>query len=163
MPKLLSHNGVVDDPYQVLGKDFAGDLPTGPILVSLPYWLGHREALRQRPRTGVWLDSDDEPEAVAADVDVLTCIGVNFPTFMDGRGFSIGRLLRERHGFQGELRAIGHIIADQLFFLKRCGFDSFLMPDDFDPAQSQNFLNAFTVTYQAGVDNPLPWFRRPPG
>ncbi len=163
MPKLLRRDASVDNPCPVLGKDFAGDLPTGPVLASLPYWLRHRDALRRRPQTGVWLDSDEEPETLAADLDVLACIGVNFPTFMDGRGFSLGRLLRERLGFQGELRAIGHIIADQLFFLKRCGFDSFLVPDDFDPTQSQTFLNAFTITYQAGVDNPLPGFRRRPG
>ena len=160
MPKLLKNNLLVANSCQTLAKEFAGPLPTGPVLIPLRYWVSHRDTLELQPHQGVWLDSDEDPDALADDIPRLACVGVNFQTFMDGRGFSLGRLLRERYGFRGELRALGHIIADQLFYLKRCGFDSFEVADDFDPAASPAFLDAFSVTYQAAADNPLPLFRR---
>lgn len=159
MPRLLRACGIVEDRHPVLPKDFSGP-PPHPALVPLQYWLANRERLRELPETGVWLDSDDEPAALAPDIDVLTCIGINFPTFMDGRGFSTARLLRERYRFGGELRALGQIIPDQLFFLKRCGFDSFHVADELSPDRLQTYLAAFSVTYQTGVDEPLPLFRR---
>ncbi|MGK2915515.1 MAG: DUF934 domain-containing protein [Porticoccaceae bacterium] len=160
MPRLLRETGFVDDTYQLLPKDFAGQLPSRP-LVPLRYWLDNRDHLRELPGVGVWLESDEEPAALAADIAVIACIGVNFPTFMDGRGFSTARLLRERYGFRGELRAIGHIIPDQLFFLKRCGFDSFQLADEPSLDSLRDQVNAFSVNYQADADS-LPLFRRRP-
>jgi len=160
MPKLLKMTGFVEDACQILPGDFNGEEVPESVLVPLNYWLNHRDRLRQSSTVGVWLESEDEPGALAADIPGLARIGINFPTFMDGRGFSTARLLRERYGFSGELRAIGHFIPDQLFYLRRCGFDSFQLEDDLNLEKLQVFLNAFSNSYQTGIDQPLPLFRR---
>lgn len=79
---------------------------------------------------------------------------------MDGRSFSTARLLRDAYGFKGELRAIGGIIRDQLFYLKRCGFDSFSLADDIDAEAAVASLSDFSESYQAAEDQKLPLFRR---
>ena len=84
---------------------------------------------------------------------------VNFPVFTDGRGFSYGRELRER-GYQGELRAAGHFIRDQLTYLSRCGFDAFQMADESQLEDALASLDDFSESYQAAIDQPLPLFRR---
>ncbi|MEM8120240.1 DUF934 domain-containing protein, partial [Morganella morganii] len=82
---------------------------------------------------GVWLDADEEPESIAGDLDRFQVIAVNFPAFTDGRGFSSARLLRERYGYKGEIRAIGDVLRDQLFFMRRCGFDAYAIRADRSP------------------------------
>jgi len=160
MPKLLKVTGFVEDDCQILPVDFTREEVPDSALVPLHYWLSHRARLRQSSTVGVWLDSEEDPEALAADIPGLPRIGINFPTFMDGRGFSTARLLRERYGFIGELRAIGHIIPDQLFYLRRCGFDSFQLDDDLKSENLQMFFNTFSTSYQTGIDQALPLFRR---
>lgn len=160
MPKLLKMTGFVEDACQILPVDFTREEVPESAFVPLNYWLNHRVRLRQSSTVGVWLESEDEPGALAADIPGLARIGINFPTFMDGRGFSTARLLRERYGFSGELRAIGHVIPDQLFYLRRCGFDSFQLDDDLSSENLQTFFNAFSNSYQTGIDQTLPLFRR---
>jgi uncharacterized protein (DUF934 family) len=85
-------------------------------------------------------------------LDKAPLIAVNFTSTGDGRGFTQARLLRERHGYKGELRAVGKIRADQMYFLARCGFDAFELLDDEDPAIAIAQLDRFSVAYQSGVD-----------
>jgi uncharacterized protein (DUF934 family) len=90
---------------------------------------------RSSPATqaiGVWLDSHEDPEALADDLDRLSLVAVNFPKFTDGRGYSIARLLRERYHYQGEIRAIGDVLQDQLFYMQRCGIDAYALRADKD-------------------------------
>jgi uncharacterized protein (DUF934 family) len=84
---------------------------------------------------------------------------VNFPTFGDGRGYSTARLLRERYGWKGELRAIGDVFRDQLFYLASCGFDAFALRESEDPREALAGFGAFSESYQATVGR-LPLFRR---
>jgi len=134
---------------------------TGDIIVPLAFWLEQREALLSRAgRLGVWLDSHEEPEAIASDVGRFDLIAVNFPKFQDGRGFSIGRLLRERFGYKGELRAIGHITRDHLYYMEGCGFNAFELRDGEDPQEALAAFNDFSEAYQASATRPLPLFRR---
>jgi len=169
MPKLLKDKTIVDNGWQVLPKDFDGVLPDTPCFVPLDYWLANKQNLQNPESIGVWLDSEEEPEALVADITSLQHIAVNFPTFMDGRGFSIARLIRERYQFSGELRAIGHIVPDQLFYLSRCGFDAFCLNAlALDDAAEENhkledYLATFSVTYQACVNEQQPLFRRRQG
>ena len=126
MPKLIKHDRVIDDRWTLLGADAAlGDVPaTGPVLVPLRLWQAERSALLARGEIGVWLAPDEDPSKLAEDVAQLPVIAVDFPKFGDGRGFSTARLLRDRYGFAGELRAVGDIFRDQLFYLRECGFDA---------------------------------------
>jgi uncharacterized protein (DUF934 family) len=80
-------------------------------------------------------------------------VAVNFASTGDGRGYTQARLLRERHGYQGELRAVGKIRADQMFFLARCGFDAFELLDDEDASLAIAQLDRFSVSYQPGLGN----------
>ncbi|PCJ37217.1 MAG: oxidoreductase [Cellvibrionales bacterium] len=166
MPKLLKNKTIVDNGWQVLPKDFDGVLPEAPCFVPLDYWLENKQNLQNPGAIGVWLDAEQEPEVLVEDIAGLQYLAVNFPTFMDGRGFSIGRLIRERYQFTGELRAIGHIVPDQLFYLSRCGFDAFCLDAlALDHAAEENhkledYLATFSVTYQACVNEQQPLFRR---
>ena len=108
----------------------------------------------------VRLEPHEDPAALAGRLDGLERIEVNFPSLTDGRGHSIARLLRERHGYRGELRAVGDVQRDQLFYLARCGFDAFLLRDGEDAAAALAALGDFSEAYQASVERPQPLFRR---
>src|SRR5690606_12594196 len=109
----------------------------------------------------VWLDSEETPDQLADDTKDLPLIALNFPVFKDGRAFSSARLLRERYGFTGELRAVGHFIRDQLCYLRRCGVNAFDFGDQaVDLELAIQSLRDFTEYYQAASDEPLPLFRR---
>ena len=99
-------------------------------------------------------------ESIADDLQHFQVVALNFPVFSDGRHYSSARLLRERYKYQGEVRAIGDVLRDQLFYMKRCGFDAFALRADRDPYEALESLKDFSVTYQAATDEPLPLFRR---
>ena len=169
MQKLLDSKGRIlgNDPWQTLPVDFEGSLAGiansgDQFLLPLQYWLDHASELDLAPHAsiGIWLDSDTELDAIAEHLPLWSCIGIHFQSFMDGRGFSLARLIRERCAYKGELRAFGHIIPDQLYYLARCGFDTFLLEEckqDFDP---QPYFDSFSVTYQTSTEQPEPLFRR---
>ena len=108
----------------------------------------------------VRLEPADDPAAVAGELATASRVEVNFPKFGDGRGFSIARLLRERYGYKGELRAVGHITRDHLFFMESCGFDAFELREGEDPHAALAAFDDFSESYQASVARPQPLFRR---
>lgn len=115
---------------------------------------------REAARTGIWLAPEDEPGDAAAYFDRVAVVAVDFPVFRDGRGFSTAYLLRTRYNWNGQLRAIGDVLRDQLNFMKRCGFDAFAVRADKNIEDAIKGFTEFTVAYQASVDEPLPLFRR---
>lgn len=106
------------------------------------------------------LEAADEPASIAHRLGAASRVEVNFPSFTDGRGYSTARLLRERFGYRGELRAVGDVQRDQLFNLARCGFDAFMLRKDEDAAGALAALEDFSEAYQSSVERPLPLFRR---
>jgi uncharacterized protein (DUF934 family) len=106
------------------------------------------------------LEPADDPAALAGRLAAAARVEVNFPSFTDGRGYSLARLLRERHGYQGELRAVGDVQRDQLFYLQRCGFDAFLLREGEDAGEALGAFHDFSEAYQASVERPEPLFRR---
>jgi len=106
------------------------------------------------------LEPTDDPATVAGELAGATRVEVNFPKFGDGRGFSIGRLLRERYGYKGELRAVGQITRDHLFFMESIGFDAFELREGEDPHEALAGFNDFSESYQASPLRPQPLFRR---
>ena len=128
--------------------------PSGPVIVSLAQWQAQRDALLQRGTPlGLRLHSDQSPEAIANDVQHFALIALEFPKFRDGRAYSYARLLRERYGFKGELRAVGDVLMEQLFFMVRTGFDAFDLQQSPDPvAAFQTALSDFSVWYQPTAD-----------
>jgi len=106
------------------------------------------------------LEPGDDPAGVAARLGAAARVEVNFPKFSDGRGYSLARLLRERYGYVGELRAVGDVQRDQIFYLSRCGFDTFLLREGEDAEGALAALQDFSEAYQASVERPQPLFRR---
>ena len=115
-----------------------------------------------RPEAGevLRLEPGDDPAAAAARLRGAARVEVNFPSFTDGRGYSIARLLRERYGYEGELRAVGDVQRDQLYYLSRCGFDAFLLREGEDAEEAIAALQDFSDAYQSSVAQPQPLFRR---
>jgi uncharacterized protein (DUF934 family) len=160
MDLLIKDRRLQSDSWRLLEAGAAVP-PVGDVIVPLPVWLGNRAALAARDgRAGVWLAPDEDPGALAGDLDRLPLVAVSFPKFTDGRGFSTARLLRERYRYRGELRAVGDVLRDQLLFLARCGFDAFALRADQDPDAALAAFEDFTEAYQGGTDQPLPLFRR---
>lgn len=151
---------VEPDRWRFLSAEEAAAPPAGPIVVPLAAWLASREAWIARGNVGVALEPADDPWALAPDVAVLPLIAIRYPKFTDGRGHSNAVLLRSRLGYEGELRACGDVGRDQLFQLKRCGFDAFQLAPHRDPDAALPGLRDFSRRYQASVDDPLPLFRK---
>lgn len=136
------------------------NVPTGKIIVPLQVWLKQRDALQQRTEIGVWLASDERPEVLKGDVNKFSVIAVDFPKFSDGRGYSTAYNLRARLGYTGELRAIGDVLRDQLFYMQRVGFDAFAPRSDRNIEDALKGLNDFSNVYQTSFDQKQPLFRR---
>ena len=160
MPMLIKDSQIIEDSSLVIASGFEGQLSDKAAIVPLTYWLENKELLKNRTDIGVWIDSHEAPEDLIEDLPGLPIIAINFPKFADGRGYSYARLLRERFNYQGEIRAIGDVLKDQLFYMKRCGFNAFSIRDDRDIHSALESLNDFTISYQAGCDNPQPLFQQ---
>ena len=160
MPQYLKDGAVVDNSWQLVSAD-SKILPQGDILVPVSQWQEQQDRLANHlGAVGVWIDSHEEIEAFAESIIGLPVIAINFPKFADGRGFSIARLLRERYGYRGEIRAVGQIIRDQLFLMQRCGFNGFVLTTGIDLAEASKSLHDFSDAYQVAVDQPQPLFKR---
>ena len=123
-------------------------------LIALAQWQPLSE-FESNPQHGVILPADCEYQPHLDGLLKLPVLAIFFEKFNDGRGFSLARLLREA-GFQGELRAVGDILVDQLFYLQRCGFDAFELRTDQKQADALAALDSFTVTYQTAADKRQP-------
>ena len=139
MPKIICDGAIVDDNWVVwhTADDGTITLPTSQqapqLIVPLKAWQAHRQDFVNRDgKLGLLLQTDDEPEQIAADVSLFSVIAIHFSKFTDGRGYSLARLLRERYGYRGELRAVGDVLRDQLFYMKRSGFNAFTIRADRD-------------------------------
>ena len=122
---LLKDGAVVEDPWIFVADD--QEMPSrGSVVVSLKRWRDERERLIMRDGpVGVRLTSEQTPGEIGEDLEFLGLVQLEFPAFTDGRPYSNARRLRERYGFEGELRAVGEVLRDQYLFLHRCGFDAF--------------------------------------
>lgn len=142
-----------------LSSDF--DLSTGYWLVPVGAFLTLSEETHfEARRIALWVEGDSDIEALKPAIAVAEVVAIHFPALVDGRGFSLAHLIRDYLEFTGELRAIGHFIQDQLFYLSRCGFDRFEVAEDADVESYQLSLRDFSERYQAAIDEPQPLFRR---
>lgn len=129
-------------------------LPAGAIIVSLSRFLAEREIVLQRDApVGVMIAADEVPDALGADVHRLAVVALSFPKFRDGRGYSSARVLRERLGYQGEVRAVGQALRDQWLFMHRCGIDAFEVREGTRLEDFRAAMNEQTVFYQHASDN----------
>ncbi|MBS9402560.1 DUF934 domain-containing protein [Halomonas sp. TRM85114] len=120
-----------------------------PVIVPLALWRKQADDRGLAP----WLSSETEvtPE-LAAILAAAPLIAIDFPAFTDGRGYTLARLLRQRYGYSGEIRAIGDVLVDQLYYMTRCGFDALALREDQRLEDAMRALGAFSVSYQPAVD-----------
>ncbi|WP_313519064.1 DUF934 domain-containing protein [Pseudomonas sp.] len=163
MQRIIKNGEVINETWHLLAKDATLDgMPNcDDLIVPLALWREHAHALTARDGgLGVWLEAGEEIEEIADQLDNFQVIALNFPAFTDGRHSSTAYMLRTRYGYTGEVRAIGDVLRDQMFALKRCGFDAFAVREDKDPYDALKGLEDFSEVYQASADQPLPLFRR---
>ncbi|MFY9625266.1 MAG: DUF934 domain-containing protein [Rhodoplanes sp.] len=132
-----------------------------PTLVSAERFLAASDEFADRgaPVGVIWPNNRNISE-LAPYLDRLALVALVFPTFRDGRAYSQARLLRERYGFRGEVRATGEVLRDQFLFLARAGFDAFEIKKESDAAAFAAALRRYSVVYQPAADQRASAFRR---
>ncbi len=165
MRNIIKDRAVVADDWHLLRLTEEQNaetvaVPAGKVLVPLAVWLAQGATLRSRADVGVWIASSERPETLKDDLASLPLIAVDFPKFADGRGYSIAYNLRARFGYTGELRAVGDVLRDQLFYMQRVGFNAFEVRADRDVHDALKGLTDFSVPYQNSWDLKAPLFGR---
>lgn len=165
MSKLIRDKVLAEDNWTLLKES------TGPevlevirgknLIVPLKFWLENAAEIAVfEGAVGIWLNSDETPDMINSDLSQIPLIALNFPSFTDGRSYSNARQLRNDFSYRGELRAIGDILRDQLYYLSQCGFNSFSLRHDQDMELCLKAFDDFATNYQATVTQPTPLFRR---
>lgn len=160
--RLIRDGKIVADDFSHAPADATlDDLPEGDVIVPLRLWLAERAALLKRKgRIGVRLEPGERASAIGEDLAKLAAIVLLFPAYKDGRLYTEARLLRDRYGYQGEIRAVGDVLKDQMFYMARCGVNAFEPRADRDIGDALRSLSDFSVTYQAAADLKTPLHRR---
>ena len=151
------HMAALPDPFTYV--DDEAELVPGDVILSLTRFQNEGDRLLSEGRSiGVRLKSDEEAEALAYDLPRLSVVALEFPKFRDGRAYSNARILRERYGFTGEVRAVGDVLREQAHFMLRCGFDAFEPVDGSTPEIWDKAAHRYRHVYQRGVDARAPAF-----
>ncbi len=150
---LVKDGQVAEDPWLHLADEEPPEVGA-PVIVSLERWQAERETLMGRNAPlGLWLRADQSPAEVADDLRYFALVALEFPKVNDGRAFSYARLLRERYGYQGEVRAVGEVLRDLLLYMHRCGFSTFQIDRDDAAERWQAALEEVSVWYQPTADD----------
>ena len=157
--QIIRNRTITDDDF-VHVPDGAELPAAGKPIVTLARHAAAGEDLHARyPALGVRITCDKLPTDIP-ELQRLALIAIEFPRFTEGRGYSIARLLRQRHAFTGELRAVGWVLRDQLYYMERCGFTAFELKEGKPLPSALEAFGEFSGTYQAAVDDPRPLYRR---
>lgn len=150
--QIIRDRAIVEDDFVTLRSD--EPLPAaGNLIVNLARWRSDRAALlAHNGALGLRIGTDVQPESLADDLPHFALIAIEFTQFTDGRGYSAARLLRERLGFSGELRATGNVLRDQLLYMHRCGFNAFELAAGKDLGAALDAFSELTVAYQPATD-----------
>ncbi len=165
MPKLISKDAVMDNPWTVMttstGPEILQSVPGKNFIVPLQFWKLYQEELSNYDGAiAVWIDSNEQPGQIADDLHSLPLIALNFPAFSDGRSYTNARELRQKYGYKGEIRAVGDVLRDQLYYMGQCGFDTFEIRHDQDAELCLDAFKDFKTGYQSTIAEPTPLFRR---
>ena len=165
MQNLIKNGEVINNDWRILEKsselDALNTSTKKSVIVPLNFWKLYRsEAEAYSGNIAIWLDSDELISDIKNQIGEFSVIALNFPVFSDGRSYTNARELRQSLNFEGEIRAIGDVLRDQIFYMSRCGFDSFLLRQDQDPRACIDALQDFQESYQSTSENQDPLFRR---
>jgi len=159
MQNLIKNDAVTEDAWRLIRSEDESYDAAEDVILPLAVWLVLDPAARSG-QSAVWLAPDADLTLLLPALAQLPLIAIDFPAFTDGRGYSLARLLRERYGYKGELRAIGDVQRDQLAYLARVGFTVFAIRDDRSAQAALDGLRDFSDQYQATVLQPEPLFKR---
>ncbi|WP_394763154.1 DUF934 domain-containing protein [Phenylobacterium sp.] len=149
--------GLAEDGFTTVADDEV--LPPGDVIVSLTRFQADGERLLSEGRqVGVRIASDEAVEALAYDLPQIAVVALEYPKFRDGRAFTSARVLRERLGFKGEVRAVGDVLRTQAGFMVRCGFDAFEPADGSSVEDWDRATRRFRHVYQRAADGRVPAF-----
>lgn len=169
MRQIIKDRQIVNDDWNLLRlseDQNAAELavPAGRQIIPLKTWLAQRDTLlarlRQQQDLAVWFGSDEQARELGDDIALFSLLAIDFPKFSDGRGYSIAYQLRARYQYSGEVRAIGDVLRDQLFYMQRVGFNAFATRADRSIEDALKGLSDFSDSYQASWDQKNPLFRR---
>jgi uncharacterized protein (DUF934 family) len=167
MAQLIKNGAVAVDTWKTLElaegeTPETVSLPAGDLIFPLAVWLARKaEIISCHKRIGLLLQPDERAEQIKDDLDYFVVIAINFPKFVDGRGYSTASLLRQRYHYQGELRAVGDVLHDQLFYMQRVGFDAYALKAEKNAVHAlEKGFSSFSDTYQTSTNQPQPYFRR---
>ena len=165
MQKLIKNKAIAEDRWTLVkaatGPEVLSAVPGKNLIVPLRFWKDYGTELESYSGDiAIWLDSDETVSEIGDALSEFPLIALNFPVFTDGRSYSNARELRERFGYEGEIRAIGDVLRDQLYYMSCCGFDVFSLRHDQDLDACITALDDFETGYQATVVQPTPLFRR---
>ncbi len=149
---LIKDDAVQADGWTYLGPD---DYPADgqSVIITYDRWRDRNAAIAaHNGPLGIRMRSDQAPELIGEDIGRFDLIALEFPVIADGRSFSHARILRDRLGFGGELRAVGGVLEDQIYFMSRCGVDAFELDATRDIGRALSALTEFSAPYQAGSD-----------
>ncbi|MFW5450466.1 MAG: DUF934 domain-containing protein [Methylophagaceae bacterium] len=157
--QIIKDREIVEDNWLHLEDDTT--LVNGNVTVSLARWQAEHESLvDHQGGLGLRLSGDDPLEEIVPDLDNFSLIVLIFPAFPDGRCYSFARLLRDRYGYDDEIRAQGDILHDQLFYMTQCGINSFEMANSATIESALVAFDDFSESYQTTVLKPEPLYRR---
>ena len=149
--QLIKNGNFIADGWTHVGDE--DPLPEGPAIVSLARWQKEQNALIARGLPlGVRLKSGEEPSLIAENLGHFDVVALEFPAYRNGRAYSYARLLRERYGYKGEVRAVGNVLRDQFFYMVRCGFDALEVADNITPEIYRESIGTFSHSYQHSSD-----------
>ena len=160
--QVIKNKEIINDDWQLI-RDIEDDaaIPEGKVILPFTYWQANREALLKRDTEhAILVNGDVVTEDLLEDLKQFALIALDFPAFGDGRSYSHACLLRQRYEFKGDLRAVGDVLRDQLFFMQRCGFDSYAIREDKDIEDALKSLTDFSVKYQTAADGALPIYKQ---
>jgi len=157
MRQIIKQREIVADTWKYADEDAAADA----VIVPLARFKEERDTwLNSGKKIGVRIAAADTVEVLAADLPKLSLVAVEFGGIGEGRGYTHAQLLRRRYHFQGEVRAVGKIQRDQVFYMARCGFDAFDFPEGTDLSLALSAFQDFSVAYQPSSDRELQLKRR---
>jgi len=153
MNTLINFQNVIANDWVIFNGDAGEIAPGASVLLPVEEWIERTDIWRAHAgRVGILLEPADDPERLQPWLDEIELIAVHFPQFTDGRGYSTARLLNTRMQFDGVIRAIGHILPDQVPMLKRCGFTEYELSTSKRADTALKLLSTQLPTYQAGTD-----------
>ncbi len=165
MSKLIKDGELIPNRWTILreasGPEVLKALLGKNLIVPLKFWKSYQTEIGNfAGNVAIWLNSNESVADIASQLHSLPLIALNYPLFSDGRSYSNARALRQQYEYKGEVRAIGDVLRDQLFYMSRCGFNSFDLRPDQDETLCLQAFRDFKTSYAATITEPLPLFQR---